>query len=146
MAHSGSVALYGFALESDIGVDVEFKRAGVAMGGIAGRYFSALEVAELMALPAEALIDGFFACWVRKEAYIKARGEGISIGLNSFTVSVAPDQPARLVWAEFDSTDPLKWNLIDIDAGPSYAAAIAMEKRLTVLLALQVPQLPNWLA
>lgn len=90
LSHSDRLALFAFALRRQVGVDLEYVRPSPADDRLAERIFSAQEVSALRALPERAQTEAFFHCWTRKEAYIKARGGGLSIGLSSFAVSLAP--------------------------------------------------------
>ena len=76
LSHSHDLAMYAFALARDVGVDIEMIRADAANDRIAENFFSPTEVAMLRALPHERQVEGFFNCWTRKEAYVKARGAG----------------------------------------------------------------------
>ena len=108
-----------------------------ATAGIARRFFSPREVDALFALPEHLRAAAFFRCWTRKEAYIKAKGRGLSIPLASFAVSLAPQQPAALIWTgDGTSEQPHRWSLddialdkidADIHASQGYAAALAVE-------------------
>src|SRR5262249_24675748 len=92
---------------------------------IAERYFSAVELSELRRLPRDGRDEGFFRCWTRKEAYIKARGDGLgSIPLDSFDVSLTPGEPERL-----GSGDSERWSLRAFDPGAGYAGAVVAEGR-----------------
>lgn len=97
LSHSQGIAIYAFGYERELGVDVESIRREVAGEDIAQRFFSTHEMQELLAIPAEQRAEGFLLCWTRKEAYIKARGEGLQIPLNSFDVSLTPGEPARFL-------------------------------------------------
>src|SRR5438874_1805737 len=97
VSHSGPVALYAFSWNGEVGVDVELDRPELARERIAERFFSPAEVATLRGLPAELQPHAFLTCWTRKEAYIKARGEGLSLPLDRFDVSLHPDEPAALL-------------------------------------------------
>ncbi len=121
---SHGLALFAFAVGRSLGVDVELIRADFAGTDIAKRYFSSQEVAELNALPPSLLAEGFFLCWTRKEAYIKARGEGLQIPLDSFSVALTPGQPERL-----ESADSSRWSLRTIRPDPRYVAALVAEGR-----------------
>jgi len=90
MSHSHEVALYALTRAREVGVDVELLREDFASLEIAERFFSRSEVALLNSLAPELRTDGFFNCWTRKEAYIKALGEGLSHPLDRFAVSLAP--------------------------------------------------------
>jgi 4'-phosphopantetheinyl transferase len=125
MSHSGEVALLGVAADVELGIDVEQVRANFATEDIARRFFSNAEVNDFNALPAEEQVAAFFRCWTRKEAYIKAIGKGLSQPLDAFDVTLAPGVAATLLRAEGD--DVKRWMMAELDAGPGYAAAIAVE-------------------
>lgn len=127
LSHSGGLALYALAREREIGVDIEQFRDNLDEMEIAERFFSRAEVAALRALPPSAENKGFFTCWTRKEAYIKAKGEGLSTPLDRFDVSLAPGQPARLLMTREAPEERERWSLREIDPGPGYTAAIAVE-------------------
>jgi 4'-phosphopantetheinyl transferase len=122
IAHSRELVLLAFSSGRALGVDVEFVRADIAAEEIAERYFSTPEVAELRALPPVARPQGFFLGWTRKEAYIKAIGDGLHIPLTSFRVSLTPSQPAIL-----ESVDSSRWSLLSLNPGPGYAGALVVE-------------------
>jgi 4'-phosphopantetheinyl transferase len=128
VSHSGDVILIAIAPGRAVGVDVEHVRPDIALEGIARRFFSQHECASLAALDAPSRPDGFYACWTRKEAYIKARGEGLSLPLRQFDVSVPPDQPARLLKTRPDTAEAQRWTLLDLDVGSGYRAALAVER------------------
>ena len=127
LSHSRGVALCAVASGRQVGIDVEQVRAELAIVEIAERFFSPREVATLLLLPAQEQRPAFFRCWTRKEAYIKARGEGLSIPLDQFDVSLSPGEPAALLDARPDSSECSRWSLQDLDAAPGFAAALAME-------------------
>lgn len=129
VSHSHSLALLAFARGRALGVDVEHLRAAAAGDGIAGRFFSAHEVATLRALPAARQARAFFDCWTRKEAYVKARGEGLSFPLADFDVSLRPGEPAALLCVRGDAQEAARWTLRALDVAPGYAAALAAEGR-----------------
>jgi 4'-phosphopantetheinyl transferase len=127
VAHSGGYALYAVARGREIGIDVERIRPEAAQDGVAERFFSPKEVSVLRGLPAHAQPLAFFNCWTRKEAFIKARGEGLSIPLNQFDVTLAPGEPARLLHSRVDPTDTSRWSLQAIPLEHGYVAALAAE-------------------
>lgn len=127
VSHSGEMALYAFARGRELGVDVEEVRRMEDGLDIAERFFSEAEVAAFRALPEEIRDDAFFNCWTRKEAYIKAVGEGLSFPLHVFDVSLAPGEPARLL-ASRDPQQAERWSLRGLpDPAPGYRAAIVVE-------------------
>jgi 4'-phosphopantetheinyl transferase len=128
ISHSHGVALYAIALGRKLGVDLEFMRFNLDVEQIAQRFFSRQEMSTLLALPTALRTFAFFLCWSRKEAYIKARGEGLSLSLDQFDVSLIPGEPALLLSTRPDSDEVLRWSLLDLSAGlPGYGAALAVE-------------------
>jgi 4'-phosphopantetheinyl transferase len=126
LSHSHGLAVIGIARERELGIDVEMIRPDFASKEIAERYFSAKEAADLNNLPTDQWADGFFLCWTRKEAYVKAKGDGLHIPLDSFDVSLSPEMPATL-----SSADDSRWG-IDSFVPPAalgfrYAAAVVAE-------------------
>ncbi|HEX8458500.1 MAG TPA: 4'-phosphopantetheinyl transferase superfamily protein [Pyrinomonadaceae bacterium] len=127
LSHSHELALYAFARGRDLGIDLEHVRADLAGAEIAARFFSAREVSALRALSTEEMrVRAFFNCWTRKEAYIKARGEGLSHPLDAFDVSLAPGDPAVLLGTRGDPSELTRWTLHALDAGADYAAALVV--------------------
>ncbi|MBA3243318.1 MAG: 4'-phosphopantetheinyl transferase superfamily protein [Acidobacteria bacterium] len=125
-SHSNDLALYAITRGRDIGVDVEHLREDLAGEQIARQFFSARELAELHSLPSGVWTQGFFNCWTRKEAYIKAIGKGLSQSLSSFSVSLEPGIPPALTWIEGNTAEAESWALREIVIDASYAAAVAM--------------------
>ncbi len=127
LSHSHEVVLYAFARGRAVGIDVERVRPELAGEDIAARFFSAPEVEALRGQPADARASAFFSCWTRKEAYIKARGEGLSHPLDGFAVSV--DSEARDVALDVfgDAAEGRRWTLISLLPEEGYAAALAAE-------------------
>ena len=127
VSHSKAVALFAFTMGRELGVDIEWIRADVAEEQIAERFFSASEVCTLRALEASAQAEGFFNCWTRKEAYIKARGEGLSMPLDRFAVSLKPGDTAALLYTGGGPEETSRWKLIELFPGLGFAGAIAVE-------------------
>jgi 4'-phosphopantetheinyl transferase len=127
MSHSHGMALYCVGLKRRLGVDIEKIRTDMSFGRIAKRFFSSKEYEALEKLPPERQKYGFFNCWTRKEAYIKAKGEGISSLISRFAVSLAPGEPAALLDHQLDGQEVSRWSIVDLDVGPEYAAALAVE-------------------
>jgi 4'-phosphopantetheinyl transferase len=127
LSHSGDLALIAVTQERKVGVDVERIRQGISSQVIARQYFSKSEVAELGTLTSEQREVAFFTCWTRKEAFIKARGMGLSLPLDSFDVSLSPNEPARLRATRPDPQEATRWTLFSLEVDPGYASAIAVE-------------------
>ena len=127
VSHAGDLALCAVTRGRAVGVDVEAIRPDFATGEVARRFFAPGEVAALEALPAGERVDAFFACWTRKEAYIKARGTGIALGLDRFEVSLAADRPAALLATSHEPAASARWRLVALAPGEGYAGALATE-------------------
>jgi 4'-phosphopantetheinyl transferase len=125
LSHSGTLALYALARNRTVGIDVEYMREKVAREQIAGRFFAPQEVAALKAVSAELKEAAFFKCWTRKEAYLKARGDGISVPLDSFAVGLGEE--TALLGCKPDPGEVARWSLQGLDPGPGYAAALCVE-------------------
>jgi len=126
MSHSHGLALYAVTCGRELGVDLEFLCTDFAMEDIAKRFFSPREIAALRALPTNMRLDGFFNCWTRKEAYIKARGEGLTLRLDQFEVSLVPGDPPTLN-TKGDPQEASRWSLLKLDPGLGYVAALSVE-------------------
>lgn len=125
VSHADGLALLGFARQREIGVDVERIRPELDTWKLAERFFSAHERSALKNLSGEELQSAFFRCWSRKEAYIKARGEGLSLPLSQFDVSIAPNESQALVATRPDATEAGRWIVRDVSTTREYAAACA---------------------
>jgi 4'-phosphopantetheinyl transferase len=127
LAHSHGVALFAFSAGREIGVDVELIRNDVECEEIAERFFSPREIDELKRVSIEQRRQAFFNCWTRKEAYIKARGEGLSMALDQFDVSLAPGEEAALLRNHQEPDDVGRWSIQSLSAPDGYVAALAVE-------------------
>lgn len=127
LSHAYDVALLALAHGREVGVDIEAVRPGFASEQIAEQFFAPAEVAELRSLPAALQDEAFFACWTRKEAYIKARGDGVSLPLQSFTVTLAPGEPPQLVDVNGHTQEAQRWTLEDLGLRPDYRGALVIE-------------------
>lgn len=127
VSHSGGVALYALTHSRAIGVDIEHVRALPNAEQMARRFFSPLEHFALQALAPADHLRGFFACWTRKEAYVKARGDGLAHPLDRFAVSLTPHEPARLVQTLDDPDEQTRWSLHELWPGTEFVGALAVE-------------------
>jgi 4'-phosphopantetheinyl transferase len=124
LSHSHGLAVYAISVGREVGIDVEMIRPDFAGDEIAERYFSQTELKELRALPPEMKAEGFFNCWTRKEAYVKAHGAGLQIPLEGFNVSLTPEKPEKL-----ESSDCSRWSLYSFQPAPQYVGAVVGEGR-----------------
>lgn len=133
VSHSRAVALYALTEGRAVGVDVESVREEFAGLDIAERFFSRREVEALREVAPEERASAFFDCWTRKEAYIKALGEGLSHPLHLFTVSLTPGRPAALLSTDTDAAEAARWSLLELHPGEGYRAALAVRGRVQTL-------------
>ena len=126
VSHSHGVALYAVTRGREVGIDLERIRFDLAVAEIAERFFSPREVATLLELSTEAQREAFFRCWTRKEAYIKARGEGLFLPLDEFDVSLAPGEPAAVLSTQRDPSEASRWSLQELTPAPGFVAALAV--------------------
>ena len=112
-----------------VGVDVERMRPLPDMDQIAERTFSRQECAALRALPVALRPSGFFNCWTRKEAYIKAVGLGLSYPLERFSVSLAPGEPARLEAVEAEPGHVEAWTMAALAPRSGFVGAVVVGAR-----------------
>lgn len=129
ISHSGGVALFAFSRRREIGVDVEQIRRDFDVEAIARRFFSAREQVQLAALPAEQRVEAFFRCWTRKEAYIKATGDGLSLPLSQFDVSLEPEEKSALLATRPDSSEAGRWLLREVPGGAGFVGALCARGR-----------------
>jgi 4'-phosphopantetheinyl transferase len=127
ISHSKEGIIIAISKGNELGVDLEFARDTIPILEIAQRFFSPYEYQVLLATPASFRLLSFYRCWTRKEAFIKAKGKGLSIPLDSFDVTVSPDQPPQLIRSSLDPSDLEKWKLREIDTWPNYLATICIE-------------------
>jgi 4'-phosphopantetheinyl transferase len=127
LSHSGGEALYAVARGREVGVDIERIRPDLAVAEIAERFFSRREVAALQELPVYQQRPAFFRIWTRKEAYIKGRGDGLSLPLGQFDVSLAAGDSEALIETRADQPNASSWSIRDLGAFPGHAAALAVE-------------------
>ncbi|CAG9933603.1 4'-phosphopantetheinyl transferase family protein [Candidatus Nitrotoga arctica] len=126
VSHSGETMLAAFVLNSEVGIDIEAIQQNIDYVDICQRWFSVQENNALQDLPEEQRIAAFFRAWTRKEAYIKARGIGLSYSLNRFSVSL--DESSSALLEHHDCPQEIKsWQIYNIEVSSAYSAAVAIE-------------------
>jgi len=125
VAHSDDVAVYALSAGHEVGIDVEAIRTIDEADAIAARLFSRREHAVYLSLPPQDKALGFFHCWTRKEAVVKALGNGLSMPLDQFDVSLMPGEPARLLGVAGARGDGCGWRLESFSPLPGFIAAVA---------------------
>jgi 4'-phosphopantetheinyl transferase len=129
VSHSAELALIAVGAigsQKQLGVDIEKIRGDVDTNLLSERFFSSLEREGLRWLPEHLRVPGFFACWTRKEALLKATGDGLSVPLADFSVSTHPDHDPEVAEIRGDAQAGKQWFLADLNVEEDYRAAMAV--------------------
>ena len=144
-SHSGDYVAYAFCRHTTVGVDIENTRRSNNTTGIASHFFAAAEVAALESLPKKKQKQRFFEYWTLKEAYIKARGEGIFLGLGKFSFelddSADIDSNTRDIGIQFcdDEFDtPRNWQFQCMQPVQDYQLAVAVRSDIPIATTLEL--------
>jgi 4'-phosphopantetheinyl transferase len=125
LSHSGERALLAVTCGREVGIDIE-KHRSVEIGDLARRFFAPSEWQALLALDPSEQIPAFFNCWTRKEAFIKALGDGLAYPLDGFEVSLRDDDSPQLLRSCSASPDAIsRWRIVSLPVESGYQAAIA---------------------
>jgi len=127
VSHSHGRAAFAFSRGRELGVDLEYVKDDFDEELIANRFFSRTEVMALRAVRAEFRKQAFFNCWTRKEAYIKARGEGLTMPLDQFDVTLRPDEPAALLNNYREEREVSRWAMQAFPVPEGYVGALVVE-------------------
>jgi 4'-phosphopantetheinyl transferase len=131
LSHKEGLGAYAFARQRQLGIDVEAIASDFPGEDIARRFFSSRELQELVALSPELRAEAFFLAWTRKEAYIKAQGQGLHIRLDSFDVTLTPGEPARFL----RGITP-EWQIFTFWAGVTHPGALVCDGASPAVLRL----------
>ncbi len=126
LSHSANLVVFAFTLTRPLGVDIEHLRPVSDAESIAKRYFSIGEYKVFRRLPLDQRQEAFFNCWTRKEAYMKAVGDGLSVPLNRFEVTIPPGDPAKMLTLEGHSERAAEWSLYHLEPMQNYVGALAI--------------------
>jgi 4'-phosphopantetheinyl transferase len=124
LSHSHEMALLGVTQGHEIGIDIEWIKENYGFHEVAEHFFTAKEVAQLRALPVERQRQAFFKCWTSKEAFLKAKGTGLSGELDEVEIILADDQQVRI------AARVPGWVLAELTPGNGYEAAVVIEGAL----------------
>jgi 4'-phosphopantetheinyl transferase len=127
LSHSRGVVVVAVGVGRRVGVDVEFCRPDLDVERLARRFFSPAELEQLLGLPASQRPAAFYAGWTRKEAYLKARGDGVAGGLRHFAVALRPGLAPALLACPGGLAEQRRWRLATLDGPPGYAGALCAE-------------------
>jgi 4'-phosphopantetheinyl transferase len=135
LAHTHDLAAIAVTRGRQVGVDVETIRPLADLEAMAKTSFAPEEQAELRALDPALQFRAFFAGWTRKEAFMKATGEGFGRATGSFAVSIDPDKPPRLLRIDQHSQPIRDWTIADLEVGLTARAAVIVAAANAVILA-----------
>jgi 4'-phosphopantetheinyl transferase len=127
LSDSADLAILGVTRAGRIGVDVERLDPMREMDAIARRHFSDREYEDYLSAPHERRVTCFYNAWTRKEAWLKACGDGLSAGLSSFDVTLLPGVPPRLVEVRGRPGEAARWTMHAWSPAAGYVAAVIVE-------------------
>lgn len=136
LSHAAGLVACAIARDAEIGIDVE-DLAGAADIDAVARSFAPSERADLDAVRGAARQARFLAYWTLKEAYLKARGEGLGLPLDGFAFTLAPPGPPRIVFGPAIADDPADWRFAELRLTDSTVAAIALRTRLEIAVTVR---------
>lgn len=128
VSHSHGESLVALTLDTAIGVDIEKIRQQIEWPALSKRFFSAAEYEALKDYDDDKCLSAFFSCWTRKEAFVKAVGDGIAFGLKEFDVNVDPDSAAKLLRTYSNAGAVKDWSLYSIDVTEGFVATLAVNR------------------
>lgn len=130
LSHSNGLAIIGFTIQMEIGLDLEKIDPAINVRQIARHFFAANEQKQIQELPADQQAAAFFKCWTSKEAFIKAHGQGLSLPLDQFEVEVIPDQPAAIKAVHWDLKPANTWDILGFVPRESFLAALVCDQKI----------------
>jgi 4'-phosphopantetheinyl transferase len=128
VTHTGALAFVAVGAQGLLGIDAEMQRADIDWKAVSKQFFAPAEAQEIASLAVQMRVRAFFACWTRKEAYLKALGVGLNMPLDRFQVSTHPDAPPKLLWVDERPDEPAHWSLLDLSE-PGVTVALAARMR-----------------
>lgn len=137
LSHTAGLVVCAVAVGREVGVDVEDLQRGRQTLAVARRFFAAAEVAALEKRPPQQQPIGFFEFWTLKEAYIKARGMGLSVPLGEFAFTLEPDRPPAISFAVGRDDQPEAWQFARIRLGGRYQIAVAVRLPRSIPLTIR---------
>lgn len=127
LSHSHQMALLALTAHNRLGADIEYQKENISMAELVRRFFAPAEVAAFQQLTSGQQPEAFFKAWTRKEAYLKACGGGLSIGLDRVIVSFAPGETPRIIEIDGSRIEAARWSLASLNPAEGYQAALVVE-------------------
>jgi 4'-phosphopantetheinyl transferase len=144
ITHSGDLAAMAFSSRCPVGIDLERIRPFARLEQIARHFLSAEEASEITSLDGAEQRGAFYRCWTRKEAILKATGEGLSASLDSFRVTLLREEPARLVHIRGNDEAAEPWVLQDLTLPQDYTGALAYRGQVLRTTQFSIADLPQF--
>ncbi len=138
MSDAGELLAYAFRLQMPVGIDIEVSRPQLDSTALAQRYFHPLEVRALLEEAPESRHAAFLRCWTRKEAFVKAIGEGLRFGLDRFAVPIREGEGCVLV--DPSGGEPRNWKIFELRPGPNYFGAVVTREPVAGIVEWTVPR------
>ncbi len=125
LTHSKDQVIFAFSRETPLGIDMELIKDGIDYMQVADHFFAPGEVASLRKKEGIDLRQSFYRCWTRKEAFIKANGDGLSFPLNQFEVSLKPNEQEALIEIRDSSDNVPMWTINNLNVRKDFFGALA---------------------
>jgi 4'-phosphopantetheinyl transferase len=143
MSHSQNMALYAVTLDVEVGVDIEIIKDDLNIPDLIEHVFTTRENNIFKEIKEDKKTKVFYDVWTRKEAYLKATGEGFNFPLNKIEVTTYPDEEVKLLNVERNqSVNP--WSLYSLEL-PEYSASIAIKRKKNLLRYIEMRELEHML-
>ena len=146
LSHTQDRIVFAFTLEKAVGVDIEQVHPLPDFSRMVEYWFSSEERARLSALPPALQLEAFFHVWTQKEAYIKARGEGLSLSLKDFSVSSDPNVPGKLLSTRGATDDAPLWKMINYIPDAGWRVAVCVHSEADINAIWYAPDLSEFLS
>lgn len=130
LSHSKNCIVLAFTKNIELGIDVEYAKNNLEILQVAESFFSKQEIKALKSIQSIYRLSAFYNCWTRKEAFIKATGDGLSFPLNQFTVSLESSESAELVETRWDNKEKDLWSLETFTPQKDYIGAVASRNKI----------------
>lgn len=130
LSHSKNYIVLAFTKNIELGIDVEYAKNNLEILQVAESFFSKQEIKALKSVQSIYRLSAFYNCWTRKEAFIKATGDGLSFPLNQFTVSLESSESAELIETLWDNKEKDLWSLETFTPQKDYIGAVASRNKI----------------
>jgi 4'-phosphopantetheinyl transferase len=142
LAHSGDLIALAFVRRRPLGIDIEQTRTYAQLSETACRFLCAEEAEEVASMDVGEQTRALVRTWTRKEAIVKATGEGLSMALDGFRVAVLPHEHPAVVHFGGDRNAAKEWILTDLPVPEGYAGSLAYCGQPCRVLSFSIADLP----